>query len=87
MILTKLLSLLIGVGLSISGSAILAKTIIKSIEDINNISGEYWGWNPHLREALKQDRKNGIIGLSLLIPGVILQGIYVIMEITINIKN
>ena len=87
MIFIRLSVLILGIGLNIAGAAILAKTIIKSIEDINHISGTYWGFNPYLREALKVDRKSGILGLSLLVPGITLQLTYAIIEILINIAG
>jgi hypothetical protein len=86
MIFFRIIVLLLGVGLNIAGSCILAKAIIKSIDEIKNISNQYWGFNPYLLKALKTDRKSGILGLSLLIPGITLQLIYAIIEISINIS-
>jgi len=86
----KLIALILGTGLNLSGSYILAKTLIKSEGEISVMSATFWGSNPGMAAILKRDRKRGIIGLTLFIPGVILQIIYVIMEVIIyiiRIKN
>jgi len=87
MILTKLLALLIGTSLNLSGSFFLAKTIIKSESEISDMSTTFWNGNPLMEAILKKDRERGIVGLSLFIPGVTLQIIYAIMEIIIYIKS
>lgn len=81
----KLAALILGTGLNLSGSYILAKIIIKSEGEISVMSATVWGSNPGMVKILKKDRKRGIIGLTLFIPGIILQIIYAIMEIIIYV--
>jgi len=69
MIITKLLALILGTGLNLAGSFIIAKTVIKSDSEISDISTTFWDSNPLMEKILKKDRKKGILGLSLFIPG------------------
>jgi len=51
MILTKLLALLIGTSLNLSGSFFLAKTIIKSESEISDMSTTFWNGNPLMPQS------------------------------------
>lgn len=85
LIVTKLTALIIGTGLNLAGSYILAKTMIKSDSEISAMSATFWDSNPVMAKILRKDRKKAILGLTLFIPGIILQIIYAVMEIIINL--
>jgi hypothetical protein len=85
-VITKLITLILGTGLNLGGSFILAKTMVKSESEISDMSTTFWNGNPLMEKILKKDRKKAIIGLTLFIPGIILQIIYAIMEVIITIS-
>jgi len=87
MVIIKLLSLTIGVGLNITGSYYLARCLVKSEHEIGSMSSTFWGYNPVMESILRDCSKRGIKGISFLIPGIILQIVYAIMEIIISSRG
>jgi len=67
--------------LNILGTYFLAKATIKSAADISKMSGTFWDSNPFMGGILKRDNKNAITGVSLLIPGILLQVSFTLIEI------
>jgi len=55
------------------GSLILGYSLLHSKEDINKISGTYYGGNNDLKNSLLRDRKLAICGLTILSTGFFLQ--------------
>ena len=67
---------LIGLILEIIGTFFFAKSVFLSDEEIKNLSfRQMGGYLDNIAQELKKDRKNGRIGLSILLIGLSLQGI------------
>ncbi|MEK6863570.1 MAG: hypothetical protein AABW53_02635 [Nanoarchaeota archaeon] len=65
--------LISGLSLNVLGSIILGIPLFKSKEAIKNISETCWDTNPNLPAYLIKDKKTGILGISLLFLGFMLQ--------------
>ena len=67
---------LLGLIFEIIGTFFFAKSIFLNDEEIKNLSfREMGGYLENIAQELKKDRKNGKIGLSILLFGLSLQGI------------
>jgi len=67
---------LVGLILEIIGIFFFAKSVFLSDEEIKKLSfREMGGYLPNIQEELKKDRRNGRIGLIILLIGLSLQGI------------
>ena len=62
-----------GLVLNITGAIILALPLLRTKKQREKISGMHWDYNPYLRTYLIQDKRKGLIGISFLILGFILQ--------------
>lgn len=63
----------IGLLLNLLGSIVLALGMIRSKERIEKESGTYWDGNPYAKQYFYTDRKLGLLGISLLGIGFLLQ--------------
>jgi len=73
----KILSLL-GLIFNFLGTACLAKGLILTNKQIENLSGTYWDQNLYLKQSLLDNRNWAIIGFLLIGLGLILQFITVL---------
>jgi len=61
---------LVGLSLSAVGSIIVVAPIAKmSKEDIEKVSGTYWDYNKHLRNALPEQRLYAAVGIVFIASG------------------
>jgi len=61
---------LVGLSLSAVGSIIVVAPIAKmSKEDIEKVSGTYWAYNKHLRNALLEQRLYAAVGIVFIALG------------------
>ena len=72
---------IIGLSFAFIGSIILALTIFRTKNTINEISSTYWDFNPPLRKELFKERKQSLWGILLLISGFLMQLISYIFQI------
>ena len=76
MISQGILIQILGLSLEIIGTIFFAKSVFLSDEEIKQMSfREVGGFLDNLMQELKKDRRNGRIGLSILIIGLCFQGI------------
>jgi len=64
---------IVGLILGIIGTIIMSKGLLLKDDIIDRLSGTYWDENPHLKKKLKEDRREAMIGLTLLWAGFVLQ--------------
>ncbi len=78
----KILILVISFILNIIGTLYLAKASLKSALDIKDLNRtRYDGTNPAIERIFKRDNKKATIGIVLLVPGIILQVSFALIEI------
>lgn len=62
-----------GLIISALGSFILILPYLRSEKEIGELSGTYWGRNPHMSKVMKLDRERGRYGFGLLFLGFVFQ--------------
>lgn len=68
--------LIMGIASSLIGSIILALPYIKTTGQIEQESGTFWDYNPHIRKRSYRDRILATVGLLLIANGVFLNIVY-----------